>query len=158
MFVKLRGHQIWNLRNGKFTKLYSDTLALMQIEALSGEIVAEFDEEELDEMIGSNKLVKDLKKVLADQIGVSRFRQRLFTREIELQDNMPLPSVPSVQLVTLNFAEPDQRMEEELLRQCQENNLGEIEMLLRKSQDPDRKPYDVMAPIHVAADRGSWKW
>ena len=127
---------------------------MMQIEALSGEIIAQLDDKDLDEMSGSNKLVKDLKKVLADQIGVSRFRQRLFTGEIELQDNMPLPSVPSVQLVTLNFAEPDLGMEEELFRQCQENKLEEIEMLLRKPQDPDRKPSDDMAPIHVAADRG----
>ena len=128
---------------------------MVQIEALSGEIVAEFDDDELDEMIGSNKLVKDLKKVLADRIGVSRFRQRLFTGEIELQDNMPLPSVPSVQLVTLNFAEPDQGMEEKLLQQCKENNLGEVEMLLRKPQDPDRKPNaNMIAPIHAAADEG----
>ena len=128
---------------------------MVQIEALSGEIVAEFDDDELDEMVGSNKLVKDLKKVLADRIGVSRFRQRLFTGEIELQDNMPLPSVPSVQLVTVNFAEPDQGMEEELLRRCQENNLGELEMLLQRQQNPDRKPNaGRIAPIHAAADAG----
>ena len=140
------GTQGWNVGSRDASPL------AMQIQAVSGEIVAEFNEDEMGEMSG--KLVKDLKKILAARIGLSRFRQRLFSGE-ELQDDMPMPSTGVAQLVLLNFAEPDQRMEEELLLQCKESRLEEVEMLLQRPQDPNGRALADITPIHNASSNGN---
>ena len=42
-------------------------------------------------------------------MGFSRFRQRLLSEEVgELQDDMPVREVPSLQLVVLNFCPPEE--------------------------------------------------
>ena len=130
----------------------------MKVIGVSGTTVAELHEDELCSMVDHESSVQDLKRFLADRIGYSRFRQRLFSAEIgELHDDMCLTPLSSVQLVVLNFCAPDEMAAEELLRKCQENRLCEIEQLLQKPQDPNERganEYADVPPIHLAASEG----
>lgn len=128
----------------------------MEVTAVSGTIVAQLEEDEVRCMVESGRTVRELKRVLAAQVGCSRFRQRLLTDEIgELQDDMPLCPLPRVQLVILSFCAPHEIVEEELLRACEENRVCDIERLLQKPQDPNRKGRNsnnaLNAPIHGTA-------
>lgn len=63
----------------------------MEIAAISGTILTELSEEDVRCMVEDGRTVRDLKKILTDPLGHSRFRQRLFSEGLgELQDHMPL--------------------------------------------------------------------
>ena len=112
----------------------------MEIQALSGATVAQLHEEELSYMVESGQSVKDLKKLLADRIEYSRFRQRLFSEEMgELQDDMPVRKLPGLQLVILDFCAPEEANWEALLHACENNRVVEVEQLLQKPLDPNRR-------------------
>ena len=87
-------------------------------------------------MVEQGQTIRDLKQFLAERIGYSRFRQRLFGVMGELRDDMQVRPPPRVQLVILDFCAPDEAVEEELLRTCGENDVGKLEQLLQKPQDP----------------------
>lgn len=93
------------------------------------------------------------KRLLADQLGCSRFRQRLFllNGDDELPDDMLVgPDLSHrLQLVILNYSVPDSP--EPLLRACAKNRLEEVERLLQEPLDPDG---GAAPPIHVAAHEG----
>ena len=110
----------------------------MQVTALSGTTVAQLDEDEYLDMVESGKSIRDLKQLLSTQVGCSRFQQRLFSDESgELQDDMPLKPLPSIQLVVLPICASDPISEQELLLTCQENRVIDVERLLQKPQDPN---------------------
>ncbi|CAK9100631.1 unnamed protein product [Durusdinium trenchii] len=111
----------------------------MQVVAVSGNAIAQLDEDELHYMVESGQSVRDLKRLLSAQVGCSRFQQRLFSDELgELEDDLALRTLSSVQLIILPLCAPDKTMEEELLRGCAENNVAQIEWLLQKPLDPNR--------------------
>ncbi|CAK8994192.1 unnamed protein product [Durusdinium trenchii] len=113
--------------------------AAMQVVAVSGNAIAQLDEDELHYMVESGQSVRDLKRLLSAQVGCSRFQQRLFSDELgELEDDLALRTLSSVQLIILPLCAPDKTMEEELLRGCAENNVAQIEWLLQKPLDPNR--------------------
>ena len=121
---------------------------------MSGATLAELSEDEYSEMVESHKTVKDLKQVLANRIGYSRFRQRLLG-ELELQDDMPLIPLPDgVQIVILDFCPPDSLRQQMLVKCCEKNDLEEVERLLHRPQDPNGVGIDGNVPIHVAAENG----
>ena len=110
----------------------------MQVTAVSGNTIAQLDEDELLYMVESGQSVRDLKRRLSAQVGCSRFQQRLFSDELgELEDDLALRTLSSVQLVILPLCAPDETMEEELLTSCQENNVAQIARLLQKPLDPN---------------------
>ena len=112
----------------------------MEIQALSGATVSQLHEEDLLCMVESGQSVKDLKRLLASRIGYSRFRQRLVSKELgELRDDMPVRQLPSLQLVILDFCAPEQAKWEALLLACQNNRVVEVEQLLQKPLDPNRR-------------------
>ena len=124
-----------------------------------GATVAQLDEDEFQCMVEQTQWVLDLKRILADRVGCSRFRLRLFGHGIgELLDDMSLRPLPSVQLVILDFC-ADETMEKKLLQYCEENRVDEVAQLLQRPQDPRNvRATDAnanYAPIHVAADVGS---
>ena len=105
---------------------------------MSGNTVAQLDEDEMHYMVESGQTVRDLKRLLSAQVGCSRFQQRLFSDEMgELEDDLALRALSSVQLVILPFCVPDETMKEELLTSCKENNVAHIEGLLQKPLDPN---------------------
>ena len=110
----------------------------MQVTAVSGNMIAQLDEEQLHYMVESGQTVQDLKRLLSAQVGCSRFQQRLFSDEVgELEDDFPLRTLSNVLLVILPLCAPDETMEEELLTSCQANNVADIERLLQKPLDPN---------------------
>ncbi|CAK9111616.1 unnamed protein product [Durusdinium trenchii] len=122
---------------------------MMQVIAASGSVVAQLDEEELRHMVESGKVVRDLKRLLSALLGCSRFQQRLFSDEIgELEDDLPLTPLPSVQLVLLPLRVPDENMQKELLRSCRENQVAHLERLLHQPQDPTGRG------VFLAAENG----
>ena len=110
----------------------------MEITALSGAILTQLHEEELGCMVESGQTVLDLKKLLADRLGYSRFRQRLLSEEAELRDDMPLSNLPPLQLVVLDFCTGEVAVREELLLACEQNQVGEVARLLQQPLDPNR--------------------
>ncbi|CAK9049732.1 Ankyrin repeat domain-containing protein 39 [Durusdinium trenchii] len=114
----------------------------MQVTAVFGNMIAQLDEDEMHYMVESGQSVRDLKRRLSAQVGCSRFQQRLFSAELaELEDDLALPTLSSVQLVILPLSAPDDTMNNELLASCEENNLAHIENLLQKPMDPNQGHY-----------------
>ena len=134
----------------------------MEITTLSGATVTQLHEEELGCMVKSGSSVRDLKKLLANRLGYSRFRQRLLGEDMgELQDDMPLRQRYScVQLVVLDFCSPDETAWKALLLACDTNQVVEVEELLQKPLDLNRIPAEAdpsslsKSPMNVAAERG----
>ena len=128
----------------------------MQVVAASGATVARLDEDELRSMVEAAKSIRHLKKLLSEQVGCSRFRQRLLCDKVgELQDDMPLCLLPTVQLVILNFCAPDEILTQQLLDACENNRVGEVENLLQKPQDPNVRCANTgNVPLQVAARNG----
>ena len=108
--------------------------AEMQVTAVSGNVVAQLDEDELHYMVESGQAVRDLKRRLSAQVGCSRFQQRLFRDEIgELEDDLPVRTLSSVRVVILPLCAlcaPDETMEEKLFETCRENRVDNLERLL----------------------------
>eukprot|EP00913_Durusdinium_trenchii_P002907 g2694.t1 len=108
---------------------------------------ARYFEDEFRSMVEEGKAIGDLKRLLADQLGCSRFRQRLFllNGDDELPDDMLVgPDLSHrLQLVILNYSVPDSP--EPLLRACAKNRLEEVERLLQEPLDPDG---GAAPPIH----------
>ena len=114
--------------------------------------MAQLDENQLRYMVERGKVVRDLKRLLSAQVGCSRFQQRLISDEMgELEDDLPLRPLSSVQLVILPLCAIDETMGQELLGSCQENNWAHIERLLQKPMDPNEGAYLYLS---IAAQNG----
>ncbi|CAK9019884.1 unnamed protein product [Durusdinium trenchii] len=57
----------------------------------------------------------------------------------ELQDDMPVRQLPSLQLVVLDFCAPEEAKWKALLHACENNRVVEVEQLLQKPLDPNRR-------------------
>ena len=110
----------------------------MDVVLVFGKRVAELDENELRKMVESRQTVRDLKRRLSAQVRCSRFQQRLMIsgEAVELEDDMTLRPLPSVQLVILPFCAHDETIEDELIQYCRENRVGDVERLLQRPQHP----------------------
>ncbi|CAK9077628.1 unnamed protein product [Durusdinium trenchii] len=87
MFMMQRDSRCMN----RHTSLTCGILAIasfsMEVTSLSGTRIAELDQHELDRMVDSGHgRIADLKQLLATQLGYSRFRQRIFSEDAELQE------------------------------------------------------------------------
>ena len=127
---QLRSLLFWSIRGSPCVSLWLQPIlypaasqpAEMQVTAAFGNAVAQLDEDELHYMVESEQAVRDLKR---RQLGCSRFQQRLFRDEIgELEDDLPLRALSSVQVVILPLCAPDETMEEELLTRCEGGRFG----------------------------------
>ena len=76
-------------------------------------------------------------QTVSGSTGHPRFRQRLLGDGVPLQNDMLLPALANVQLVSLNFVASDQTSAKELDRACKTNLIDQVEMPLQKPQDPN---------------------
>ena len=133
----------------------------MDIITIAGAVLTQLYEEELGHMVGSGKYVRDLKKlVIATRIGYSRFRLRLLSEEMgELQDDMPVRPLPSLQLynyiVILDYCGPKGANGQALRLACQNNQVVEVTSLLQKPLNPNGTGAHIdPPPMLFAANRG----
>eukprot|EP00438_Fugacium_kawagutii_P004443 Skav226757 [mRNA] locus=scaffold2319:36102:37172:+ [translate_table: standard] len=118
--------------------------------AVSGEVLVVVDEYE-------GKAVKEIKQILAAQLGVPRFRQRFLSEDggsrIEDHDVIA-PEAVKIQLVLLEFSPPDALEEQKMIAAARDNNSNVLEELLRKPRSPNRKDAAGKTPLHHAARNG----
>ena len=101
----------------------------------SGETLAALDQDVFD-----GKTAREVKQTLAAHVGVSRFRQRLFTEDgfREIQDDEVFGSAPvQVQLVMLEFLPLDAEKAECMISACQRNDSACLEKLLQGPRNPN---------------------
>ena len=95
--------------------------------AVSGEALAVVDDYE-------GKTAKEVKRSLAAQVGVSRFRQRLWTEDWfhEIQDDEVFTSdLVKVQLVVLDFLPPEAEEDRRMIAVSWGNDVPALEVLLQ---------------------------
>ncbi|CAK9115055.1 unnamed protein product [Durusdinium trenchii] len=128
----------------------------MEIITFAGAVLTQLHEEELGYMVESGKYVRDLKTLIATKIGYSRFRLRLLSEEMgELQDDMPVRRLPSLQLVILDYCAPEKANWQALHLACENNQVIEVTSLLQKPQNPNGTGADIdRPPMFLAAERG----
>ena len=71
------------------------------------------------------KNVKSLKTLVAKQIGVPRFRQRWLSEDRTVLQDDEFVVASDVQLVVLNFVQPEEGDRQKLCDACHVNDIGE---------------------------------
>ena len=126
----------------------------------SGERVARFDAADFE-----GKTCKAVKQALTDEIGISRFRQRLFLENgaREIPDDEVFASVPEkIQLVVMAFCPSTEEEEEDMMWAASENDTAGLEELLKRPLNPGIRIVDyengetvtVVTALHCAAEYG----
>ena len=123
--------------------------------AVSGETLAFFD---VDAFQG--KSAKAVKQSLAVQIGVPRFRQRLFREDSSDQipdEEVFISTSVKVQLVLVEFEPFETETQPDMSSACRDNDAVALERLLQIPQNPDLKDVSGRGPLHHAAEQGHVK-
>ena len=118
--------------------------------AVSGQALAVVDDYE-------GKTAKEVKRSLAAQVGVSRFRQRLWSEDWshEIQDDEVFTSdFVKVQLVVLDFLPPEAEEDQRMIAASRDNDLPALELLLKGPQTPRVTDVEGRTPLHHAARNG----
>ena len=100
---------------------------------------------------------KVVKKTLTARLGVSRFRLRLFVEDssCEIDDGEVFTSTPAnVQVVVLGFLPDDRTKDQRMMDAARNNELIELETLLKSPRNPNTKNDDGKIPVHDAANMG----
>lgn len=100
--------------------------------AVSGDVVGSINIDEVE-----HNSVKSLKAHFATQIRVTRFRQRWFSEEGELQDETQLCPTQRVQLLILPLRPPEDGLDQKLINASHENRIQDVEDILKWPLDPD---------------------
>eukprot|EP00438_Fugacium_kawagutii_P002496 Skav209089 [mRNA] locus=scaffold207:834170:836756:- [translate_table: standard] len=119
--------------------------------AISGETVACLNPADVE-----GKSVKEVKRMLANEMLVPRFRQRLFVEDgsVELGDYEIVTCVPiKVQLVLLEFVHSG-KVDPEMIAASEANDSVALEQLLQIPINPNFKDLNGWAPLHYAARHG----
>ena len=102
------------------------------------------------------KSAKAVKQVLAAKIDVTIFRQRLFSEDgSEIPDDEIFASAPvMLMIVILDFFQTDAEQTRRMISASINNDLIELENLLKKPLNPNVRDESGMTPLHCAARRG----
>ena len=113
----------------------------------SGEILTTLGQDDFE-----GKTAREVKQTLAAHVGVSRFRQRLFTENVsrfrqrlftengflEIQDHEVFGSSPvQIQLVMLEFLQPDAEEDKRMISACARNDSASLEQCLQGPRNPN---------------------
>eukprot|EP00435_Cladocopium_sp_Y103_P074114 s57_g46.t2 len=115
-----------------------------------GEALAVVDDSE-------GKTAKEVKRSLAAQVGVSRFRQRFWSEDWshEIQDDDVFTSdLVNVQLVVLDFLPPEIQEDQKMIAASRDNDLPALEALLRGPRTPRVTDVAGRTPLHSACENG----
>eukprot|EP00438_Fugacium_kawagutii_P025093 Skav213442 [mRNA] locus=scaffold837:172472:173566:+ [translate_table: standard] len=98
---------------------------------------------------------KALKRYLAPSLGCSRFRQRFYCEDVEIQDDHLLED-EEVTLVLLDFWPPDIEQDRKLIEASMKGNAAEVEGLLERPQNPQVTDSSGVTPLHYVALQGHY--
>ena len=117
---------------------------MSQVRALSGQLVAELQIEELRAKLQETAELQAvvLKELLATQLGCSRFLLKLSEGSTVIDDYAPLTGPKEFTVVKMDFAEHDQRRNVTFMDACSSGRTMEVEDLLRARQNPDEADAD----------------
>lgn len=121
--------------------------------AVSGQMLAVVAPTDLEGKSG-----RMVKQILSDQLGISRFRQRLFCEGgfLEIPDAMIFEAVPlKVELVVLNFCPPEPRDTQRIIAASRANASASLEKLLQRPMDPNLVDQHGLTALHNAAKYGN---
>eukprot|EP00435_Cladocopium_sp_Y103_P066534 s1247_g28.t1 len=123
----------------------------MQVRFLSGEILTQLSANEFQ---GTS--VKALKQSLGAQVGVPRFRHKLFLEDgSEIPDDTVFGSeAVKLLLVVLDFCPADAEEQKSMVLACEENDLDALEEFLRRPYNPNMIIHNDVMPLQSAAARG----
>ena len=127
------------------------------LSAVTGESVAVFEHEELADVS-----VKALKQRLAQKLGIPRFRLRFLQDNFVLDDDQTLIDDQTlthqlVQLVILEFLQPDTEQEKGIMVACVGNEEKLLEQHLNQPRNPNFQDANGMTPLCAASLNGSLK-
>ena len=102
------------------------------------------------------KTAKTVKQALAVQIGVTRFRQRLFSEHgSEIPDDEVFASAPvKLQMVVLDFYPADAQRNQQVISASMDNDLIALEKFLNSPSNPNVADENGNAPLLYAAGNG----
>ena len=105
------------------------------------------------------KTAKAVKQVLASKIDVTIFRQRLFSEDgSEIPDDEIFDSSPvKLMLVILEFFQTDAEQTQRMISASTNNDLIELESLLKKPLNPNVRDEHGTTPLHCAAEEDMLK-
>ena len=108
--------------------------AAMEVCFLSGATLAALAPDEFE-----GKTAKAVKQALAVQIGVIRFKQRLFSEDgSEIPDDEVFSSAPvKLQMVVLDFYPADAQQSQQVISASMENDLIALEKFLNSPSNPN---------------------
>lgn len=88
--------------------------------------------------LGANEFqgVKAL-QILAAQVGVSRFRLKLFLNKLEIMDDKIFDSEPVELLIVMDFCPADAEEQQKMLLAITNNDLVSLEEILQRGYDPN---------------------
>ena len=117
----------------------------------SGELLTVLD---ADKFQGQS--AKTVKQSLAAQVGVTRFRQKLFSEDgCEIQDDEVFTSLPAkIQLVVLEFWPPDAEQDKKMISSVRVGDELALELLLKCPRDPNVIDHRGFTALHHAAMSG----
>ena len=121
----------------------------------SGEVLAELDGNDFHRMVETHgNTAKALKLELKDQGFGCRFLQRLLNDSGEMPDDEILVPPLDLKLIRMNLCPFDEADTEALVEASKEGRLEEVEMRLKKPQDPNAVNMDGCTALHPAAESG----
>eukprot|EP00435_Cladocopium_sp_Y103_P068034 s32_g30.t3 len=139
------------LRAGRVLDFSLDTAAMEVCFLASGEQLTVLD---ADKFQGQS--AKTVKRSLAAQVGVTRFRVKLFWEDgCEIEDDEVFTPLPvKIQLLILEFWPPDAKQNKKMISAAKEGNLVALEELLKCPRDPTVIDKRGFTPLHHAAMTG----
>jgi len=120
---------------------------------VSGEVLAVVDDYE-------GKTAKEMKRSLAAQIGIPRFRQKFWSQDWshEIQDEVVFATEPvNIQLVLSEFCPQEIEEDRKMISASRSNDLGILEKLLQQPRNPnfsDAQDAHGRTPLHHASQYG----
>ena len=127
---------------------------MLIIRSLSASTALQVHEDELHQIFQSNRPIRALKNHLAQQLGVPRFRQRLFTENGEVLEEWPL-ECNSLLLLKLGFQQGDVERNQVFVSACGEGRLTDVENTLCLPHNPDTlDPASNRTRLCAAAENG----
>ena len=100
----------------------------------------------------AGKTAKEMKRSVAQELGLSIFQQRLLLDGSELPDDAVVSE--NVQLILMEFQKPELEEDERIFAAAMVDDSEALEELLRRPRNPNVRDVDGTTPLHHTARYG----